>query len=284
MMSNIGSTIAWGKVYHRRSTPILHVFKYDLFTFIIDVDDIDKLKYKSWLFAVDSLAVFTLRRQDYRLFDASSGELSLRQDVTRLLREHGYVGDLSSISLFTMPRFFGYVFNPVSFFLCRDADNQIIALLTQVQNTFGEMHLYPLICSPSAKESYTWNFSKQFYVSPFFAVEGDYELTVNDLADRFMIEVRLLNDSTQIFYASLDGLKEPLSVGRLAQTIIKFPLTTLLTMIRIHWQAVVLIIRKKVKIFDKPKPITPLTYRARVSWIYQVRNNFLVLVKYLRGY
>ena len=41
-------------------------------------------------------------------------------------------------------RVLGYVFNPASFYLCRDAAGQLLAVLVEVHNTHGERHLYTL--------------------------------------------------------------------------------------------------------------------------------------------
>ena len=41
----------------------------------------------------------------------------------------------------TMPRMLGYVFNPVSFWFCRDRAGALRAVLCEVNNTFGESAL-----------------------------------------------------------------------------------------------------------------------------------------------
>ena len=46
------------------------------------------------------------------------------------------------MTLICMPRVFGYVFNPVSFWLCRDKDQKLRAVLCEVHNTFGQRHTY----------------------------------------------------------------------------------------------------------------------------------------------
>jgi DUF1365 family protein len=53
-----------------------------------------------------------------------------------LLREHGLPDD-GEIVLQTFPRVFGYVFNPVSFWFCHDRSGALIAVLAEVNNTFG---------------------------------------------------------------------------------------------------------------------------------------------------
>ena len=48
------------------------------------------------------------------------------------------------ITLVTNPRVFGYVFNPASFYLCRDAAGVLRMVIVEVHNTHLERHLYTL--------------------------------------------------------------------------------------------------------------------------------------------
>ena len=41
-------------------------------------------------------------------------------------------------------RVLGYVFNPASFYLCRDATGELRVVVVEVHNTHGERHLYTL--------------------------------------------------------------------------------------------------------------------------------------------
>ncbi len=43
-----------------------------------------------------------------------------------------------------MPRFLGYAFNPISIFHCYDKNNYLKVIILEVNNTFGEKHLYVL--------------------------------------------------------------------------------------------------------------------------------------------
>ena len=42
----------------------------------------------------------------------------------------------------TLPRVLGFVFNPVSFWLCYNNEQKLIAVINEVNNTFGETHTY----------------------------------------------------------------------------------------------------------------------------------------------
>jgi len=161
------SSIAFGEVAHWRAEPRQHSFSYPLFTFQFDVDELDtpatlSSLVSSYFLGVNSRAIFSVRADDYL-----RGPGGFRERVGARERPH-------RITLITMPRYFGYVFNPVSFFACFDSEERVVAFITQVNNTFGETHVYPLVCEPAPLPN-LWRFSKEFFVSPFFDSEGNPE-------------------------------------------------------------------------------------------------------------
>ena len=54
------------------------------------------------------------------------------------------------VVLYAFPRMLGYVFNPVSFWVCHDRDGAVRAVLCEVRNTFGERHNY-LLAHPDGR-------------------------------------------------------------------------------------------------------------------------------------
>jgi hypothetical protein len=64
----------------------------------------------------------------------------------------GLVAADGEVVLQTMPRVFGFVFNPVSFWFCHDRDGGLRAVLAEVSNTFGERHNY-LVAHPDRRPS-----------------------------------------------------------------------------------------------------------------------------------
>merc|ERR1712096_183128 len=77
------------------------------------------------------------------------------------------------IKLLCFPRFFGYVFNPLSIFYCYDEDSKLKAILYEVKNTFNEQHTYVFSASLSSK-LILHRCNKKFYVSPFIKMETFY--------------------------------------------------------------------------------------------------------------
>jgi DUF1365 family protein len=270
------SAISYGEVAHWRAVPKEHSFSYPIFSFLLDLDELEAMSFRSRLFGVNRWSVFSIVYADYL-----SGKGTLREDVERVLREQGREHMPARITLITMPRFFGYVFNPVSFFACFDAEDRIIALITEVHNTFGEAHIYPLTCEPTSVPV-EWKFPKEFFVSPFFDLQGEYSLCVESVASELSIRVDLAREGQRVFSATLRGSARPLTLGRLMQTLIRYPLTSLLTMPRIHGQALRLFFRVGACPFEKPQPHHPCTIRSRQNIIHRARLALLSLLRKAR--
>ena len=271
------SRLVWGSVYHWRKSPREHSFTYPVFTVAFDVDELENLEISPRLFAYNKSAILSLRGNDYL-----QGEGTLREKVECVLASHGKPERPSRITLFTSPRYFGYVFNPVSFFACFDKDERVIGLITQVNNTFGETHVYPLVCNPS-QMPVVWRFSKGFFVSPFFNMEGTYEVALESEGVAPHIRVDLHRDGEKVFAASLKGEARPLERGQLIKTLIKFPVTLLLTMPRIHLEAVKLYFKARVTVYSRPEPTSAYTIRSRQNIIHRARLALLAILRKARN-
>jgi cyclopropane-fatty-acyl-phospholipid synthase len=240
----------------------------------LELDELEDLSLFPRLFAYEKFAMFSIRKKDYL-----QGEGTLRGKVEAALHQEGIIVEMPvRITLLTMPRYFGYVFNPVSFFVCRNAHDEITALVTQVNNTFGESHLYPLVCQP-CEGPYTWSFSKDFFVSPFFAREGNYSLTFEKADESLGIQVNLERDGATIFSGRLDGVAQPFTHGKILATLLRYPITSLLIMPRIHHQAVRLYTKAKAMVYDKPEPLNSYTFRSQPNFIHRARLALLSFLK-----
>ena len=271
------SRIVWGAVDHWRKGPREHSFSYPVFTFAFDVDELSSLAIGPRLVAYEKRAIFSVRSADYL-----RGEGSLREKVEGVLASHGRGEPPARITLITSPRYFGYVFNPVSFFACFDANNLVVGLITQVNNTFGETHVYPLVCSPQSMPV-AWNFSKDFFVSPFFDMEGSYEVVLESEGDHLSIRVDLHREGEKVFAARLIGDGPTLSRGQVVATLKKFPITSMLTMPRIHGQAMKLFFTARAHVYTRPQPTNSYTIRSRQNIIHKARLGLLSLLRKARG-
>jgi cyclopropane-fatty-acyl-phospholipid synthase len=271
------SKVVWGEVAHWRKAPKEHAFSYPVFTFAFDIDELPTLAIAPRLFAYEKPAVFSVRSADYL-----EGEGTLREKVQRVLRQQGISDPPARITLFTSPRYFGYVFNPVSFFACFDAHEKVIGLITQVNNTFGDTHVYPLVCEAS-QMPVVWHFSKDFFVSPFFNMDGTYEVSFESEGDNPSIRVDLHKEGEKVFAARLAGVGRTLSRTQLLVTLKKFPITSLLTMPRIHGQAMKLYFKAHATVYTRPEPTSVYTIRSRQNIIHRARLALLALLRKARG-
>lgn len=247
-----------GQLMHARRAPVEHAFRYPAFAFALDVDELPRLSDTLRLFGHDRRALFALHEADY--LGAGAGDLRTR--LARRIAQAGCAIELARIELLTVPRVFGHAFNPVSFFYCRDAADELSGVVVEVNNTFGEAHVYVLPADAPMRAR------KHFHVSPFHDMNGEYAFRFADLGERLDIGIDLQRDGTTTFVSRLWGGARPLSDAQLARLAAGYPLTAALTLPRILWQAFKLHYRKDLPVFAKPEPSSPQTYSAtRPSYI-----------------
>lgn len=96
-----------------------------------------------------------------------------------------------TLGLLTQPRMLGFGFNPVSFWLLW-RDDALIAMVAEVNNTFGQRHCY-LCRTPDLApitSATALQVNKVFHVSPFQDVAGDYLFRMGLHPERIDILIR----------------------------------------------------------------------------------------------
>ena len=179
-----------------------------------------------------------------------------------LLIEQGITDCTGEVWLHTYPRVLGYVFKPVSFWYCYTAAQQLKVVVVEVNNTFGERHIYVLDHVNLGVQRST---EKVFHVSPFCEVRGSYRFNFmhqkqagQGVPNRVVARI----DYTDTHWAdgpllctSVSGTLEPLNARSRRRALWAYPLMTFGVMARIHWQALLLFL-KRVPFFRKPTPPT----------------------------
>jgi cyclopropane-fatty-acyl-phospholipid synthase len=167
------------------------------------------------------------------------------------------------VVMVTVPRIFGYAFNPVTFYLGYDREHRLIAALAEVNNTFHERHVYVLRQPEIDAEGLTrFRSAKAFHVSPFNDRQGNYLFRVKESGDRLEIHVDIEREDQVVFRSGLIGTaSEPLTDRTLFRALIRAPLQNLLTLPRIHWQAAKLYFGKNMRYFPKPGPCDVMTIK-----------------------
>ncbi|MBI1220895.1 MAG: DUF1365 family protein [Rhodobacteraceae bacterium] len=170
----------------------------------------------------------------------------------RALADAGAPAGLA-LRLLTQPRFFGFWFNPVSFWLAFDGD-ALVAAIAEVSNTFGDRHSY--LCAhpgfaPIGPQD-RLAAQKIFHVSPFQGVSGDYDFAFDITPARIAIRIAL-KDGAEGVVATLTGPRAPLTNRALIGAALRRPLGPLRTLALIYWRALWLR-AKGVRYRSRPLP------------------------------
>ena len=219
----IRSRLCTGTLMHRRLEAPGRRFTYPLFMLLLDLDELPSLRLR--LFGHNRARPLALHDRDH--FDGGP----LRAAVEAELRRAGLAPPGGRIVLLTLPRVFGYVFNPVSFYYCYDPLGRLVARVAEVNNTFGDRHVY-------AGSGSVWRDRKAMHVSPFFPMAGSYlwDLPEPD-ASRVDARVDLTREGRPVLQARLTLTPRPLTDRALAAALVRYPLLTLKVTAAIHTQA-----------------------------------------------
>ncbi len=253
----MNSLIYSGEVSHVRHAPIRHHFRYPVYFYAFDLDELEELDRSIALFGYNRLRPVAIHDRDY----LQQGELPLREKLDQFLHRAGVKTRPQRVVLVTSARYFNYVFNPVSFFYCYAADESLLCIVTQVNNTFGEMHIYLLRDEERIDGGLHWQQAKEFHVSPFFGRDGDYRFSLSppqhDIDNR--IEYRVSGQPQ--LTARLSGKARPLTGPKLLGVLLRHPISASLTMPRILWQAAQLYWKRRLPVYTKPIPDHSMTIR-----------------------
>lgn len=220
-----------GVVRHRRTEPAYEL-EHGVFYLALDLDELEEVPRRVRLISRNRLNLLTFRDADH--LDPPADDL--RAQVLAHLRTSGVDPDGWRITLVTNLRVLGYVFNPASFYLCRDRDGVLRVVIVEVHNTHLERHLYTL--RPEAEgPTFRASMEKAFYVSPFIDPVGRYAVRVRDEPRRLRITINESKDDALQLHASLDLARRRLSSRGVARMLLRHPLITQRTIGMIHLHA-----------------------------------------------
>lgn len=190
----------------------------------------------------------------------------------KVLLNYGFDKKIENIMLITMPRVFGYVFNPVSFYFCFDNKKKLLAVIAEVHNTFGEQHTY--FCAnqdyTSIDETQWLEAQKVFHVSPFLPRDGSYRFQFSLKDEKLGIWIDYFDSkNNKQLMTSLVGTLIPLNNLSLNKVFMAHPFITIKTILLIHFQALKLLY-KKVSFFRKPTQ-----YQDKLSTTLNIKKEVL---------
>ncbi len=242
------SSIYDGKVIHHRFKPKEHYFKYNVFSLFLDLDEIELIEKKIIFFSYNKFNLVSFFEKDHGPRNGGS----LKSWVKENLKNIGIDKEDIKIKLLCYPRIFGYVFNPLSIFYIYDKNDNLISILYEVKNTFGEQHTYIFkIDKPEDKiENYC---SKKFYVSPFIEMESNYHFKISKPGNKLSVVINQSDSEGKLLYASQNGIKKEFSNKNLIFSYLSHPLMTFKIISAIHFEALKLwlkgikLVKKKIK-------------------------------------
>lgn len=171
------------------------------------------------------------------------------------LQAAGILDADGEIWLYSLPRSLGYAFKPVSFWHCENQAGQTVAIIAEVNNTFGERQAYVLDCRPGYREGQTLVCQKTFYVSPFCPVEGQYAFRFfrpQSVNPRCLSRIDYLQADGTRLTTSISGVTQPLTQWLALRVWLGRPWTSLSVIVAIHWQAVRLWL-KRLPLISRPQ-------------------------------
>lgn len=256
------------KMFHRRNSPRVHEFSYSLFYLKLRLGELPLVSQALRLLAYNRFSLFSIWDRDY----LSNYYGTLTEKVSALCKDVGISAEFDHIDLITHPRCFGYVFNPVSFFICVRHNNPEV-LIAEVHNTFGEKHLYACVAQGSEERSGTkttrYAIKKEFHVSPFFDRSGHYDFILTEKQSSTSVRINLLHGEDTVFESGVVGKEIPLTKRNLFLTAIRYPGSIFLTMSRIIYHAAILKFLKRMKVYTKPIATSDMTIEKNHASILQ---------------
>jgi cyclopropane-fatty-acyl-phospholipid synthase len=249
-----------GLIEHHRRTPRDHQFSYPLYIYGFDLEDLPELDRSLPFFGHNRFRPASVHDKDY----LDSGPGTIREKLDRFLAKEGFGDAVARAFLITSPRYFNYVFNPVSFYYLFRADGALVGNVAEVNNTFGEKHLY-ILHSPGRRNddrTATYRTKKAFHVSPFNRIEGTYEFSFADISKELDVGINIRQEGEVVFEARLRGSPEPLTASSQMKMFLRHPIAPHLSVPRILFEAAKLSFGKKLAYNDKPVPLSPMTIRT----------------------
>lgn len=241
----MNSCIYHGRVSHRRFAPVLHEFSYRLFMMYVDLDEIPGAFEKHWLWSARKPALAWFRRADHFGDPAKP----LRTCVQDLVEKETSIRPTGPVRLLTHFRYFGYCFNPVSFFYCFSEDGKNLEhIVAEVSNTpWGERHCYVLSehnAIALSNDGVTYRHAKGFHVSPFLDMEMDYRWRIRAPGERLAVRIENIRGDKRLFDVVLSLKQSPINAPDLLKVLLAYPFMTLKVMFLIHAQALKLWVKK----------------------------------------
>jgi DUF1365 family protein len=203
----------------------------------VDLDELPALFDRFWLWSARRFNVAWFRRQDHLGDKGVSLSDALRDHVEVVAGTR----PTGPVRLLTHFRYFGYGFNPVSFYFCFDEEgDRVEAVVCEVNNTpWGEQYVYvlPREDDQGVNGHLRFQRDKRFHVSPFMPMDMHYDWRFLEPKELLNVHMENYRENEKVFDATLTLSRQPISSRTLAMVLIRYPLVTLKVTSAIYFEA-----------------------------------------------
>jgi uncharacterized protein len=229
------ATIYRGDVVHKRLRPVPHALTYHVFSLLLDVDRIDEVARTHRWFSRNKFNLLSFYDRDH----GPRCDTAIGDHARTLLQQHGFATANVRILLLSYPRVFGYVFNPLSVYYVFDAGDALVALIYEVNNTFGERKSHVVAAGDGDVGVYAQTGRKQLFVSPFASGEGSYGFRVRAPAENeaLVLGVNYRDSEGPLIKTHFRANGVPMTDSHVLVAVAAMPLMTVKVMAAIHWEA-----------------------------------------------
>lgn len=250
VVADPSSALYVGSLQHRRKEPVENVFRYGVYQLLLNLDEVTELAARIPILGHNRFNFTSFHDIDHLWAE----ERPVRDKLARWLAGRGRELPAGPVLLLTNARVLGYVFNPVSYYWCLDAERRVRLVVAEVSNTFGERYLYLLEGEGGPGGSLVCEQEKRFHVSPFMDIEGgSYRWLIGPPSDELAVHVEVRDRDRPFFDATLRLRRRRLTTTTLGGAMLRHPHVTARTIFLIHWQALKLWVRG-VPVRSKPTP------------------------------
>ena len=235
------SRLYCGSLGHCRHMPVINKFRYQVFMLYLDLDELDNLFDKFWLWSADRINFAWFKRSDH----IGDPNQPLIDTVRNLVFQSTGSRPMGPIRLLTNLRYLFYKSNPVSFYYCFEPDGQTVhSIGAEVTNTpWGQTYCYVLgkgdkISSDQDETDHLfYTAQKGFTVSPFMPLDMQYHFEFSPPEDELLVKMQNHRDGNVVFDVELSLNAKPINSTTLFKQLIRIPLMTTKVTLAIYWQA-----------------------------------------------